>query len=131
MAWMNVYKGGAKKSKYGAEKTVTDGMKFDSKREARRWCDLKVLEKAGIIKNLERQVKFVLIPAQYGPDKTGPKGGRIRGRLIEREVAYVADFVYWENGQRVVEDAKGMRTPDYVIKRKMMLYFHKIQIREV
>lgn len=109
-----------KGSKYHNRKVTIDGETFDSKKEARRWLELKYLEKAGEIKGLRRQIKFVLIPSQ-----------RRGGKVIERECAYKADFVYECGGKVVVEDAKGMRTPDYIIKRKMMLYFHGIQIKEV
>jgi hypothetical protein len=106
---------------------------FDSKREARRHTQLQLLQAAGAIRDLQRQVKFVLIPAQREPDTIGPKGGRKQGKLLERECAYIADFVYTdcETGETVVEDTKGVRTKDYVIKRKLMLYVHGIRIREV
>ena len=89
------------------------------------------MEQSGLISDLQRQVKFVLIPAQREPDTVGKRGGIIKGRLIEHECAYIADFTYRQDGELVVEDAKGMRTPEYIIKRKMMLYFHKIRIKEV
>lgn len=102
-------------SKYGSVKTVTtDGIKHDSIKEANRWCELKLLERAGVIQDLQRQVKYELIPKQEG----------------ERAVYYIADFVYTENGKKVVEDVKGMRTKEYKIKKKMMLYFHGIRIKE-
>jgi hypothetical protein len=106
-------------------------MQFDSKKEARRYQELKIMEAAGKIEDLKTQVKFTLLPAQREPDTVGPKGGKIRGKVIEREVAYIADFVYVENGQLVVEDTKGMKTPEYVIKRKLLLYMTGIRIREV
>lgn len=102
-------------SKYGNIKTTTsDGITHDSIREANRWCELKLLERAGKITDLQRQVKFELLPKQDG----------------ERAVYYIADFVYVENGREVVEDAKGKRTKEYILKRKMMLYFKGIKIRE-
>lgn len=131
MAWVNYHKGRNKESKYGAKKTLVDGIEFDSKKEAKRYSELKLLEKAGIIQDLRMQVKYLLIPAQREPDTVGKRGGRIRGKLLEREVSYVADFVYEENGKTVVEDTKGMRTKEYILKRKMMLYVHGIRIREV
>lgn len=126
------------KLKYGSKKTILDGISFDSKKEANRWAELKILEKAGKIEDLRRQVKFVLIPAQYedstevykrGPNKGKPK----RGKLLEHECAYVADFVYLvtETGRTAVEDAKGFRTKDYITKRKLMLERYGIRIREV
>lgn len=118
-------------NKYGAKKTWAYGLQFDSKKEAKRYQELKLLEAAGKIEDLKTQVKFRLLPAQREPDTVGPKGGKIRGKVIEREVAYIADFVYVENGQMIVEDTKGMRTPEYVIKRKLLLYMTGIRIREV
>lgn len=133
MAW-NRYRG----SKYGAKKVTIDGITFDSKKEAKRWQELSLLQKTGKISDLQRQVKYVLIPAQYEPSmehytKGKNKGKLKRGKLIERECAYIADFVYTDNGtgDTVVEDTKGMRTPDYIIKRKMMLYLKEIRIKEV
>lgn len=131
MAWSNYNR--YSKYKYGNTKVMVDGMIFDSKREAKRWGELKLQEKAGLIGDLERQVRFELIPAQREPDRRGPKGGLIKGKLIERKTEYVADFVYvdLESGEKVVEDTKGLRTADYVIKRKLMLYVYGIRIREV
>ena len=107
-------------SKYGNKKVVVDGIEFDSKREARRYIDLKAMEIAGLIQNLRLQVRYLLIPSQ-----------RIDGKVVEREVVYVADFVYEQDGKTVVEDSKGHRTKEYILKRKMMLFFLGIQIREV
>lgn len=118
-------------SKYNAKKTEYNGMTFDSKRELKRYKELELMEKCGEIKNLRRQVKYVLIPAQREPDIIGVKGGVKKGRVIERECAYTADFVYEEDGETVVEDSKGFKTKDYSIKRKLMLYVHGIKIREV
>lgn len=89
------------------------------------------MERNGEIQNLERQVKFVLIPAQREPDTIGSRGGVKKGKVIEREVSYVADFVYKQNGEQIVEDTKGFRTKDYVIKRKLMLWVHGIRICEI
>ena len=121
-----------KSSKYGADKISVNGISFDSKREARRYSELLVLLKAGEICDLQRQVKYVLIPAQREPDIIGPKGGRKAGKLLEHELSYVADFVYKDkDGNEIVEDTKGFRTKEYIIKRKLMLWFHGIKIREV
>ena len=108
-------------NKYGNRKTEVDGIVFDSAKEARRWAELQLLQRAGEIKHLRRQVDFSLIPAQKDE----------RGKVIERECKYRADFAYWENDALVVEDTKGMRTKDYIIKRKLMLYNYGIRIREV
>ena len=126
MAWNN-----HNRSKYGAKKVEYNGMVFDSKRECRRYKELEILQQIGAIAELRTQVKFVLIPAQREADTVGKRGGIIKGNLIEREVSYIADFVYVENDKTVVEDAKGMRTPEYILKRKMMLYFYGIRIKEV
>ena len=108
-------------SKYNSKKTVVDGQKFDSKKEARRYQELLLMEKAGVIKNLSRQVKFVLIPSQRYES----------GKVSERECSYKADFKYEEDGKNVVEDVKGFRTKEYIIKRKLMLYQYGIRIRDV
>ena len=89
------------------------------------------MQQAGEIANLRRQVKFVLIPTQREPSKIGTRGGVKKGKLLERECAYIADFVYTENGKIVVEDTKGLRTKDYIIKRKLMVRVYGIRIREV
>ena len=89
------------------------------------------MQEKGEISNLQRQVKYLLIPAQREPNTIGPRGGIKKGKLLERECSYIADFVYDMNGSKVVEDTKGMRTTEYIIKRKLMLYVHKIKIKEV
>lgn len=115
-------------SKYGNRKVRTsDGMLHDSQKEANRWMELKLLERAGKISNLQRQVKYMLIPAQYEENKGRGK----KFKLVERECFYVADFVYQKEGKTIVEDVKGVKTKDYRIKRKLMLYIHKIKIKEV
>lgn len=123
--------------KYKNKKTIIDGITFDSLKEANRYRELKLLERAGKISLLRRQVKFVLIPAQYGKATQVYQRGKLKGQLkrgplLERECAYIADFVYFDaDGKKVVEDTKGMRTTDYIIKRKLMLYIHGIKIKEV
>lgn len=103
-------------SKYGNYECVVEGERFDSIREALRWQELRMMEKAGEISGIERQVTYELIPKQPG----------------ERAVKYIADFRYKDrNGLTVVEDAKGMKTKDYIIKRKLLLYMHGIKIVEV
>lgn len=132
MAWKRY--GG---NKYGSKKVEVDGIVFDSKKEAKRYQELLLLEKAGEIQNLQRQVKFVLIPAKREPDTVGKMGGRKPGKIIERECSYIADFVYQEDGKTVVEDTKGYRNPStagyayFVLKRKLMLHVHGIRIKEV
>lgn len=109
-------------TKYNNKKITVDGQIFDSKKEANRYKELRLLEKAGEIKDLRMQVKFTLIPAQRD---------EATGKVVERECSYKADFVYEEDGKTVVEDVKGFRTKEYIIKRKLMLYQYGIRIREV
>ena len=95
-----------------------------------------LLERAGKIIELRRQVAFELLPAQYETfQRYSKKGVRLKDgqKLLERKVDYVADFVYHdaESGEMIVEDSKGVRTKDYVIKRKLMLLIHGIRIKEV
>ena len=138
MAWRNYgnKKGG---NKYNAEKVELDGEVFDSRKEARRWQDLRLLEKAGEISDLRRQVKYTLIPTQREAPIITKTGKEKPGRVIEREVSYVSDFTYIDNrtGETVVEDVKGYRDPGsagykvFVLKRKLLLYFFGIRIREI
>lgn len=110
--------GGFRANKYHARKVGGHA----SRKEHRRAVMLRLMQDAGEISGLREQVSFELIPAQRD---TG-------GRLLERSCRYVADFVYTDNGtgRTVVEDAKGVRTPEYRIKRKLMLYVHGIKIKE-
>lgn len=95
--------------KYNARRTEIDGFIFDSKKEAARYLELKALEKAGKIKELERQKSFTLIePFDYNGEKC-------------RRVRYLADFYYREGGKVIIEDVKGMKTEVYKIKKKMLL----------
>lgn len=119
-------------NKYGNKKVIVNGITYDSKKEAKRSQELEVLQAAGEIFGLERQAEFLLIPAQREPDRTGPKGGKIKGRTIERAVVYIADFCYRDKtGEMVVEDTKGVRTPEYIIKRKLMLWMYGIRVKEI
>lgn len=116
-------------NKYHAKKCVVGGEVFDSRKEAYRYQELCILEKAGAIKNLRRQVKYILIPSQR--EILMRNGFPKYGKVIERECSYVADFVYEDDGKTVVEDSKGFHTKDYIIKRKLMLFIHGIRIKEV
>lgn len=107
-------------NKYHSRKITVNGETFDSLKEYHRFVDLSLLEKQGKIEKLQRQVSYLLIPSQY-----------IDGKCVERACKYKADFVYSENGNVVVEDAKGYRTKDYIIKRKLLLYMYGIKIKEV
>jgi hypothetical protein len=122
------------RNKYQAIKTQVNGIEFDSRKEARRYQELLLLQRAGVIRDLKMQVKYVLIPAQYETyERYGKKGQRLKDgqRVLEKECSYIADFVYEENGIEAVEDTKGIKTKDYIIKRKLMLYVHGIRVKEV
>lgn len=122
-------------SKYHSKKITVDGETFDSQKEYRRWQALRLLERAGQIKDLKRQVKFELIPPQYEiaerySQKTGKRLQDAK-KLSEYGCYYIADFVYNRpDGSTVVEDSKGIRTDAYIIKRKLMLHVHGIKILE-
>lgn len=118
-------------SKYHSKKVIVNGVTYDSRKEYRRFCELSLLQRAGAITELQRQVEFELIPAQREPDIVGVRGGIKKGKVIEHKCSYVADFVYKENGKKVVEDTKGFKTKDYIIKRKLMLYVYGIRIKEI
>ena len=125
-------------NKYKNIKTKTsDGIKHDSRKEASRWIELNLLAMAGDITDLERQKKYVLIPAQYESyERYSKKGKRLKDgvRLVEREVTYIADFVYKDkDGKVIVEDTKsdGTRTKEYKIKRKLMLFMWGIRVKEI
>lgn len=107
-------------SKYKNKKWELDGKTFDSQKEARRYQELRWMLRQGWISDLRLQVPFELIPSQ-----------KRDGKVVERPVKYIADFVYKENGEDVVEDTKGMKTKEYIIKRKLMLWEFGIRIREV
>ncbi|MED9943031.1 MAG: DUF1064 domain-containing protein [Ruminococcus bromii] len=110
------------RSKYNNHKVRCLGETFDSMLECERYKYLKALEQQKVISNLRRQVKYVLLPSQ--------KDSKTQ-KTIEREITYLADFVYEKGSQTIVEDVKGMKTDVYKIKRKLMLYFHGIKIKEV
>ena len=113
-------------NKFNAKKMTINGVTFDSRAEACRYRDLTWLERGGVIRGLERQVKYVLIPNQYDENH----------KLIERACTYIADFVYQDEcGKLVVEDVKGYKKGTayelFVIKRKLMLEKYGIRVREV
>jgi hypothetical protein len=116
-----------KENKYHARKVVAQGQVFDSEKEYARYLELKLLEKAGEISQLERQVKYDLIPKQMDEE----------GKMIERPTVYVADFQYRDNntGEFIVEDVKGYRRGQayavFSLKRKLLLWRYGIRIREV
>ena len=123
-------------SKYHAKKIVVGGEVFDSQKEYRRFRELSLLQRAGEIEDLKRQVEYELIPAQREPDTVGARGGIKKGRLIEQKCSYIADYVYTDDkGNIHVEDVKGYKDGGayrvFVIKRKLMLYIHGIIVEEV
>jgi hypothetical protein len=109
-----------KKSKYS--NTKTNG--YDSKKESKRAGVLKMLNKGGAISELQEQVPFVLAPAQY---VTNTKGKQVCAR---RELKYIADFVYIQNGLKIVEDCKGFKTKEYIKKKNLMKRIFDIEIKE-
>ena len=126
------------RSKYHSVQTRSlDGTLFDSHKEACRYDQLVLLQRAGKISDLQRQVEFELIPAQYETyERYGKNGQRLKDgtKLVERAAVYHADFVYIdENGVKVVEDtkSKATKTEAYVLRRKLMYLLYKIKIKEV
>ena len=124
--------------KYNNTKITLDGITFDSKHEMERYCQLRLLERAGVIRDLELQKEFELIPNQYKYEaRYGKNGKRLKDKaiLLERKCEYKADFSYTdcESGEYIVEDCKSpiTRTPVYLVKKKLMLYVHGIIIQEV
>ena len=126
------------KERYFHVKTTTsDGVVHDSKKEADRWCELRLLERAGKISDLKRQVPYELIPAQYEITERYSKssGKRLKDskKLIEQKCSYIADFVYYDNDSKkiIVEDTKGVKTKEYILKRKLLLYMFNIKVHEI
>jgi len=109
-------------SKYGSKKTIVNGITFDSKLEAKRYCELKLLAKGGVIKDLQLQPSFELQPSF-----------KKNGKTI-RAITYKADFSYYDNekAKKVIEDTKGFKTKDYLIKKKLFEYkFPDLTIKEI
>ena len=129
-----------KSNKLGNTKVTIDGIEFDSKKEANRYWELLLLQRGGVISDLQLQKEFELIPAQHETyERYGKKGQRLQDgkRCIEKSCVYKADFCYVQNGELVVEDVKGYRDPasaayaKFVIKRKLMLWRYGIKVIEV
>ncbi len=113
-----------KGAKYRNQPTIVEGHRFDSKKEARRYQELRYLEQKGVIENLSLQVAFVLAPSVRFDDEPRAKPA----------LKYVADFVYSEGGRRIVEDVKSGATAKaaaYRIKRHLMKAVHGIEVKEV
>lgn len=105
--------------KYRALKTTVGGITFDSGLEAKRYTQLKMLEKAGTIKNVQIQPKFRLM-----------NSFKYNGKTI-RAIDYIADFTYKEDDKVIVEDVKGIRTKDYIIKSKLFIKKYIIDLGEI
>ena len=122
-----------RKAKYGNKKAKANGRVFDSRTERGRYHTLQTLEKAGEISDLRLQVPFEIIPAIYETVEVQLKTKTKQvQKLVQRASHYVADFVYKDkDGNMVVEDSKGFKTPEYLLKKKMMRAFLGITIKEV
>lgn len=137
MAWRGWNTGSGRK--YGNKKVEVEGETFDSLKEARRGKELEMLEQAGAVRDLRRQVRYELIPTIREPETVGKRGGIKTGKVIERGVEYIADFVYQdaETGETIVEDVKGYRDTNsaaykvFTIKRKLMLHIYGIRVKEI
>lgn len=120
------------RNKYHAKKVEFYGITFDSKKEGLYYLKLKDMERRGEITDLRIQVPYELLPAIYRDEVVHLKTkDKVVKKLIQRAVTYVADFVYVQDGKEVVIDAKGMRLPDYILKKKMMLALKGIEVIEV
>lgn len=122
-----------RKDKYGRKKVTFDGLKFDSEKEMYRYIRLKSMLEEGLISDLRMQIPYEVIPAVYEEETVQLKTKvKTVTKCVQRAAYYVADFVYKDkDGNEVVEDAKGMRTEKYLLKKKMMRAFLGITIKEV
>ncbi len=109
------------KSKYSNIQTQIDGIKFDSRKEAKRYMELSLMLKAGIIKDLQLQPRFVILD------------GYTKGSRKVKAIEYVADFKYWDNEKQqwIIEDVKGLKTQVYQLKKKMFEARYTEMITEV
>ena len=118
--------------KYHNKRVEYDGKVFDSLKEKRRYCQLLLLERQGVISNLRLQVPYELIPPIYEDEVVQLKTKtKIKKKLVQRATTYVADFVYDCDGKTIVEDTKGFRTKEYELKKKMMRALLGIAIQEI
>ena len=108
-----------KQNKYHNKKVEYDGIKFDSVKEKNRYIGLKQLERLGVIQNLQRQVKYELQPSF-----------KLNGKTV-RSITYIADFVYIQDGIEIIEDTKGFRTKEYLLKKKLFEYKYQKEIKEI
>lgn len=124
------------RSKYGATKVVVDGITFDSQKEAGRYQELKLMERAGLIRDLQRQVHFQLTPTYREPDTIGPRGGVKKGKVIIDKSEYIADFCYVDTKteEYIVEDVKGYKGGTayavFMLKKKFLYHLRGIMIHE-
>jgi len=119
-------------NKYHASKVTFDGITFDSKKEGLYYLKLRDMLRRGEISDLRMQVPYELLPAIYRDEVVHLKTkDKTVSRLVQRAVNYVADFVYIQDGKEMVVDTKGMRLPDYILKKKMMLALKGIEITEI
>ena len=120
------------KNKYGAKKVTFDGITFDSKKEGLYYLKLKDMERCGEISNLRLQVPFELLPPIYREEVVHLKTkDKVERKCIQRAVHYIADFVYTKDGEEHIIDTKGVRLPDYLLKKKMMLALLGLEIIEI
>ena len=119
VTYLNIKQYIKKENKYKNKIIYVDGIKFQSKKEANRYIGLKQMEKLGVIQNLQRQVKYELQPSF-----------KLNGETI-RAITYIADFVYIQDDVEVIEDVKGMRTKEYLLKKKMFEYKYQKEIKEI
>ena len=128
---------GQRKGKYNNTKVEIDGIKYDSKKESQRNAYLELMQKQGLISDLKRQVVFELIPTIYEDKVVHLKTkNKIVQRVAQKSVTYKADFTYIKDGQLVVEDVKASASyaaldKTFILKEKMMRYFHGIVIKRV
>lgn len=108
-------------SKYKNTKIISEGEKFDSRKEFNRYLELLIYQESGVIQDLKRQVPFVICDKVINEE----------GKVLQRESKYIADFTYIKDGELVVEDAKGFRTDLYKLKKKLMFQRYGILIKEV
>lgn len=133
---MNFGHGYSQRSKYGAKKTWVNGIQFDSAKEAARYKELLLLQRAGKIFGLALQQRYEIVPEHREPDTIGPRGGKKKGKMIEPARYYVADFVYvTPEGELVVEDVKGYRDGQaynlFKLKKALMFDRYGIRVKEI
>lgn len=118
--------------KYNNKRVEYDGRVFDSLKEYRRYRDLKLMQRSGLISDLHLQVPFELVPAVYDEVEVQLKTKvKMEKKCVQRSIRYIADFVYMKDGKMIVEDTKGFRTKEYELKKKMMRALLGVEIKEI